>query len=474
MNKFLKFYIGGQWVDPVEPRTHVVINPATEEPAAEISMGTAADVDRAVRAAREAFPSYSKVSTVEKLQFFKRVLEILKRRQGEIASTISLEMGCPITFANEAQVPMCVSHVEAIIDVLGNFEFEEKVGKTLVVREPIGVVGLITPWNWPLNQIVCKVLYALAAGCTIVLKPSEVAPLDATIFAEILEEAGLPAGVFNLVNGDGATVGEAISRHPDIDMVSFTGSTRAGVLIAKAAADTVKRVTQELGGKSANIILDDVDLESAIRSGVAWCFANSGQSCDAPTRMFVSRKQYEAAISIAADEASKHVLGDPSDPKTVLGPVANRTQYEKIQRIIASGVTEGARLVTGGPGRPQGLDRGFYIKPTIFADVTPDMEIAREEIFGPVLTILPYDSEEEAIELANATEYGLAGFVSAKDIDRARDVARKLRVGTVFMNSPDFDVRAPFGGYKRSGNGREGGVHGLAEYLEIKAIIGHG
>ncbi|ACC73942.1 aldehyde dehydrogenase family protein [Paraburkholderia phymatum] len=474
MNKFLKFYIGGQWVDPVEPRTHVVINPATEEPAAEISMGTAADVDRAVRAAREAFPSYSKVSTVEKLQFFKRVLEILKRRQGEIASTISLEMGCPITFANEAQVPMCVSHVEAIIDVLGNFEFEEKVGKTLVVREPIGVVGLITPWNWPLNQIVCKVLYALAAGCTIVLKPSEVAPLDATIFAEILEEAGLPAGVFNLVNGDGATVGEAISRHPDIDMVSFTGSTRAGVLIAKAAADTVKRVTQELGGKSANIILDDVDLESAIRSGVAWCFANSGQSCDAPTRMFVSRTQYEAAISIAADEASKHILGDPSDPKTVLGPVANRTQYEKIQRIIASGVTEGARLVTGGPGRPQGLDRGFYIKPTIFADVTPDMEIAREEIFGPVLTILPYDSEEEAIDLANATEYGLAGFVSAKDIDRARDVARKLRVGTVFVNSPDFDVRAPFGGYKRSGNGREGGVHGLAEYLEIKAIIGHG
>ncbi len=437
-------------------------------------MGTAADVDRAVRAAREAFPSYSKVSTVEKLQFFKRVLEILKRRQGEIASTISLEMGCPITFANEAQVPMCVSHVEAIIDVLGNFEFEEKVGKTLVVREPIGVVGLITPWNWPLNQIVCKVLYALAAGCTIVLKPSEVAPLDATIFAEILEEAGLPAGVFNLVNGDGATVGEAISRHPDIDMVSFTGSTRAGVLIAKAAADTVKRVTQELGGKSANIILDDVDLESAIRSGVAWCFANSGQSCDAPTRMFVSRTQYEAAISIAADEASKHILGDPSDPKTVLGPVANRTQYEKIQRIIASGVTEGARLVTGGPGRPQGLDRGFYIKPTIFADVTPDMEIAREEIFGPVLTILPYDSEEEAIDLANATEYGLAGFVSAKDIDRARDVARKLRVGTVFVNSPDFDVRAPFGGYKRSGNGREGGVHGLAEYLEIKAIIGHG
>lgn len=474
MDKFLKFYIAGQWVDPVEPRKAAVINPATEEPAAYISMGSQADVDRAVEAARSAFPSYAQTSTAEKVAFFERVLPILKRRHGEIASLISQEMGCPITFANEAQVTSCIAHTETVIDVLKSYAFEEQVGSTRIIKEPIGVVGLITPWNWPLNQVVCKVLYALAAGCTIVLKPSEIAPLDATIFAEILEEAGLPAGVFNLVNGDGPTVGEAISRHPDIDMVSFTGSTRAGVLVAKAAADSVKRVTQELGGKSANIVFDDADLDTAVRSCVRAISANSGQTCDAPTRLLIARHQYEKAVEIAADEARKHTVGDPADPKTMVGPVANRVQFEKIQRLISHGVAAGARVAAGGPGRPEGLERGFYIQPTIFADVSPDMAIAREEIFGPVLVLIPYDSEDEAVEIANDTEYGLAGYVSSGDLERARRVARRLRAGSIFVNSPDFDVRAPFGGYKRSGNGREVGAYGLTEYLEVKSVVGHG
>ena len=474
MDKFLKFYIAGQWVDPVEPRKAAVINPATEEPAAYISMGSQADVDRAVKAARSAFPSYAQTSTAEKVAFFERVLPILKRRHGEIASLISQEMGCPITFANEAQVTSCIAHTETVIDILKSYAFEEQVGSTRIIKEPIGVVGLITPWNWPLNQVVCKVLYALAAGCTIVLKPSEIAPLDATVFAEILEEAGLPAGVFNLVNGDGPTVGEAISRHPDIDMVSFTGSTRAGVLVAKAAADSVKRVTQELGGKSANIVFDDADLDAAVRSCVRAICANSGQTCDAPTRLLIARHQYEKAVEIAADEARKHTVGDPTDPKTMVGPVANRVQFEKIQRLISNGVAAGARVAAGGPGRPEGLDRGFYIRPTIFADVSPDMAIAREEIFGPVLVLIPYDSEDEAVEIANDTEYGLAGYVSSGDLERARRVARRLRAGSIFVNSPDFDVRAPFGGYKRSGNGREAGAYGLTEYLEVKSVVGHG
>lgn len=474
MNKFAKFYIAGQWVDPIEPRTAAVINPATEEPTAEISMGSRADVDRAVRAAQEAFPTYSQTSTKAKIELFERILPILRRRHGEIAALISQEMGCPITFANEAQVASCVAHTETIIDVLKSYQFEEQLGSTRIVKEPIGVVGLITPWNWPLNQVVCKVLYALAAGCTIVLKPSEIAPLDSTIFAEILEEAGLPAGVFNLVNGDGPTVGEAISSHYGIDMVSFTGSTRAGILVARAAADTVKRVTQELGGKSANIIFDDADLEPVVRAGVRAVLLNSGQTCDAPTRMLVARQQYETAVRIAADEASKFTLGDPADPQTMLGPVANRNQFEKIQHLIASGVSSGARVVVGGVGRPQGLKRGFFVKPTIFADVSPDMAIAREEIFGPVLVMIPYDSEAEAVSMANASEYGLAAYVSSGNIERARRVARQLRAGSIFVNCPDFDVRAPFGGYKRSGNGREAGAYGLAEYLEVKSIVGHG
>jgi len=474
MNKFLKFYIAGQWVDPVEPRSIPVINPATEEPAAEISLGTATDVGRAARAARDAFPAFSHTSIEWRIGFFERVLVLLQRRKEEIATLISIEMGCPITFSSEAQVTSCIAHTEVVIETLKSYHFEERIGTTLVAKEPVGVVGLITPWNWPLNQVVCKAMYALAAGCTIVLKPSEIAPLDSTLFAEILEEAGLPAGVFNLVNGDGPGVGEAISRHPDIDMVSFTGSTRAGILVAKAAADTVKRVTQELGGKSANIILDDADLEAAVRSGVSSCFANSGQSCDAPTRMLVSRGQYEEAVAIAADEAKHHTVGDPANPATKLGPVANRVQFDKIQRLIASGAASGARAVAGGPGRPEGLERGFYIKPTIFADVTPDMDIAREEIFGPVLVMIPYDGDEEAVEIANASEYGLAGYISSTNIDRARHVARRLRAGSIYINSPEFDPRAPFGGYKRSGNGREGGAHGLTEYLEVKAIVGHG
>ena len=474
MNHFEKFYIDGQWVDPVEPGALEIINPATEEPCARVSSGTSADVDAAVAAARKAFPAYAVTPVANRIALFERVLAEMNRRAEEIAKTISLEMGAPITFAKEAQTATCIGHAEAIIKILKSCELEKNLGTTKVVMEPIGVVGLITPWNWPLNQVVCKVLPALAAGCTVVLKPSEIAPLDAVIFAEILETAGFPPGVFNLVNGLGPVVGEAMSRHKDIDMVSFTGSTVAGIRVAKAAADTVKRVAQELGGKSANILLDDVDLESAVRSGVDACFANSGQSCDAPTRMLVHHAQFEQAVAIAQEHAARFKIGDPADPVTQLGPIANRRQFERIQRLIQGGIDAGARLVAGGVGRPEGCDKGFYVRPTIFADVHGGMEIVREEVFGPVLVMMSYENEDEAVEMANASDYGLAGYVQSGDIERARRIARRLRAGSIFLNYPAWDVMAPFGGYKQSGNGRESGPYGFAEYFEVKAIVGHG
>ncbi|KQV39388.1 MULTISPECIES: aldehyde dehydrogenase family protein [unclassified Rhizobium] len=474
MDNYGKFYIDGEWREPSSGEYLDVVDPSTEKPFAKIALGAPKDVDDAVATARRAFPAYSQVSVADRIAFFKRVLDIFRRRQNEIAEIVTKEMGSPITFSIEAQTATCVAHIEAIIDILQDFSFEERSGTTLIVKEPIGVVGLITPWNWPINQVVCKVLPALAAGCTIVIKPSEIAPLDATIFTEILEEAGLPAGVFNLVNGEGPVVGEAISAHPDIDMVSFTGSTRAGVRVAKAAADTVKRVTQELGGKSANILLDDVDFASAVRNGIVGCFANSGQSCDAPTRMLVPKSRYDEVLAIARDAAGDQTVGDPTDPATVLGPLASEVHFNKVQGLIRQGIDEGATVLVGGPGRPEGLDIGYYVKPTIFANVTNDMKIAQEEIFGPVLCILPYEDEQDAIRIANDTPYGLAAYVQSADQDRARRVARQLRAGSIFINYPDWDPLAPFGGYKQSGNGREAGHHSLSEYLEIKAMVGHG
>ncbi len=474
MDNFKKFLIDGKWVDPVTPKYIDVINPATEEPFAQIALGSADDVDLAVKAARQAFEAYSQTTVEERIEFFKKALEIFKRRQPEIAAIVTREMGSPITFSMEAQTATCVAHLEAIIEILGKYEFEEMSGTTNIVKEPIGVVGLITPWNWPINQIVCKVLPALAAGCTIVLKPSEVAPLDATIFAEVLQEAGLAPGVFNLVNGDGPGVGAAISSHPEVDMVSFTGSTRAGIQVAKAAADTVKRVTQELGGKSANIILDDADLEPAVRDGVLAVLANSGQSCDAPTRMLVPKDKYYDALRYAALAVEGQIVGDPTNEETHLGPVASEMQFNKIQGLISKGIEEGAKVLVGGGGRPQGLNRGYYVRPTIFADVTNDMTIAREEIFGPVLCLLQYEDEEDAIRIANDTPYGLAAYVQSSDPERARRVARRMRAGSVFVNYPAWDALAPFGGYKQSGNGREAGHHSLAEFLEVKAMVGHG
>lgn len=469
----LQFYIDGAWVDPVTPKTLDVIDPSTEEAFAQISLGSAADVDRAVAAAKRAFPAFARTSREERLALLRRILEVYKRRAPDIALAVSREMGAPRQFALDSQTWAGGAHLARIIEALEAFQFERPKGTSMVVKEPVGVVGMITPWNWPLNQITCKVGPALAAGCTMVLKPSEIAPLDAIIFAEILDEAGVPKGVFNLVNGDGPTVGAAISSHPDVDMVSFTGSTRAGILVAKAAADTVKRVHQELGGKSANIILPDADLKRAVTKGVAGCFGNSGQSCNAPTRMFVPLEREDEAIGYARAAAEGYKVGPADAPDTQLGPVISQLQYDKIQKLIEAGIAEGAELVAGGPGRPEGLNRGYFVRPTVFARVTPDMTIAREEIFGPVLSILTYETEEQAIELANDTPYGLAAYVQSGDLERARKVASQLRVGNVHINYPAWDTGAPFGGYKQSGNGREYAEFGLEEFLEIKGVIGY-
>ena len=468
----LKFYIDGAWVDPAAPSVLDVVNPATEEVFARISLGAQEDVDRAARAARRAFTTYSETSVEERLVWLRRVIAGFKARLPDLARMMTLEMGAPITFATERQATVALFHFEEAARVLEAYRFEEPMGVGTIRREPIGVCGLITPWNWPLNQVASKVAPALATGCTVVLKPSEVAPLSAMLFAEIVDEAGVPAGIFNLVNGDGPTVGEAIATHPGIDMVSFTGSTAAGIRVAKLAADTVKRVAQELGGKSANIILPDADLHAAVTAGVHACYTNAGQNCQSPTRMLIPRAQRDAAFAAARKAVDTIRLGDPLDPASTMGPLVSQAQFDKVQDLIQSGLDEGATLVAGGPGRPAGLNRGYYVRPTVFGNVTPQMSIAREEIFGPVLSIMSYDSEEEAIEIANDTPFGLAGFVQSKDVKRARAVANRIRAGRVYLNGAPFDRSLPFGGYKQSGNGREFGVFGFEEYLEVKAILG--
>ena len=470
---FEKFYINGKWVAPSGPQNTLdVINPATEAPYGRIALGTKEDVASAVQAAGAAFDSWSQTSVESRLNILEKIVAGIQNRYEELAETISSEMGAPLWLAKAAQVAAGMAHFAATAEVLKNFRFDAQQGTTLIVREPIGVCGFITPWNWPLNQIACKVAPALAAGCTIVLKPSEIAPLNACILAEIIHDAGVPAGVFNLVNGDGATVGAALSSHPGIDMVSFTGSTRAGILVARAAAEGVKRVTQELGGKSANIILDDTNLDKAVSGGVQGCFTNSGQSCNAPTRMLVPAAWHDEAVMIAKAAAEQVQVGDPMDAGTTIGPVASEIQYDKIQGLLKQGIAEGAELVTGGPGRPDRHETGYYVKPTIFAGVDNAMTIAREEIFGPVLCIMPYQDEDDAVRIANDSPYGLSGYVSSGDPNRARRVAARLRTGNVHLNGSGVDFQAPFGGYKQSGNGREWGKQGFEEFLETKAIMG--
>jgi aldehyde dehydrogenase (NAD+) len=472
LNK-LQFYIDGKWVDPVTPRPHDVINPSNEEAFARISLGSKADVDKAVAAARRAFETFSRTTKEERLALMAKIIEVYQKHYGEIVEAISTEMGAPLGLSKNAQAAMGIAHFSQAMNVLKEFKFETVKGSTAIVYEPVGVIGMITPWNWPINQIACKVAPAIAAGCTMVLKPSEIAPMNALLFAQVMDEAGVPPGVFNLINGDGPGVGEAMSAHPGIDMMSFTGSTRAGIAVAKAAADTVKRVAQELGGKSANIILDDADLKKAVVSGVMNMFSNSGQSCNAPSRMFVPRAKADEAAGIAKVAAERAKVGDPFAEGTTMGPVVSETQYNKIQGLIQKGIEEGATLVTGGLGRPEGLNRGYYVRPTIFANVTNDMTIAREEIFGPVLAMLPYDTEEEAIRQANDTVYGLSGYVQSGDIEHARKVASQLRTGNVHLNGAGVDLNAPFGGYKQSGTGREWGEFGFEEFLEIKAVMGY-
>ncbi|HVY84393.1 MAG TPA: aldehyde dehydrogenase family protein, partial [Caulobacterales bacterium] len=446
MREQLNFYIDGQWVPPASPRTHDVINPATEEPCGRISLGAAADVDKAVAAARRAFESFSQTSIAERAALLDKIIGVYQRRMPEMAATISMEMGAPMPLAMAAQAPAGLGYLMDARRQLDSFKFEEDINGARIVKEPIGVVGMITPWNWPMNQIAAKVGPALAAGCTMVLKPSELAPLNAALFAEILDEAGVPAGVFNLVNGDGPGVGAAISAHPGVDMVSFTGSTRAGVAIAKAAADTVKRLTQELGGKSPDIILNDADIRRAAKRGMTHMANNTGQSCNAPSRMLAPRQHYEEIVAIAAETANAIRVSAPDKAeKGDIGPLANANQFQKVQALIQKGIDGGARLVAGGVGRPEGFNRGYYVKPTVFADVTNDMTIAREEIFGPVLSIIPYDSEEEAIRIANDTPYGLAAYVQGEQ-EHARAVARRLRAGNVHINGAHAGMGVPFGG----------------------------
>ena len=471
MREYLKFYIDGQWVDPVEPKSLDVDNPTTEQVSGKIALGADADVDNAVKAARKAFATWSQTSREERLDVLQAIRVEYQKRAADLADAVTEEMGAPRSLAAGPQVSMGLGHLGTAIDVLKNFEFEEQHGTTLVVKEPIGVCGLITPWNWPINQIACKVFPALATGCTMILKPSEVAPYSAQVFTEIIDAAGVPAGVYNLVYGDGPGVGVALSSHPGIDMVSFTGSTRAGVDVARNAAATVKRVTQELGGKSPNIVLDDEAFAKSVAAGAAVMMLNSGQSCNAPSRMLVPNSRKDEAVAVAKATIEQVKIGDPND-KSAIGPVASKAQFDKVQGLIQKGIDEGATVVVGGPGRPDGLDTGYYVKPTVFADVRNDMTIAREEIFGPVLCILGYDDLDQAVEIANETDYGLAGYVSAADLGAARAVARRIRAGSVAINHA-FDLNAPFGGYKRSGNGREWSQFGFDEYLEIKSALGY-
>lgn len=467
------FYINGKWVAPQGSGTLPVVNPATEQPIGQVQLGSATDVDLAVDAARDAFPAFAATPLADRIALLERIVDLYKSRFDDIGKAISDEMGAPLVFATRFQAGAGLSHFKEILKILKTFEFEEQRGTTRVFREPIGVAGMIVPWNWPMNQITCKVAPALAAGCTMVLKPSEMAPTAAAILTDILDEAGVPAGVFNLVSGEGPVVGAAMAAHPDIDVLSFTGSTRAGIAVAIAAAPTVKRVGQELGGKSANILLDDVDFEDAVSRGVTLCFRNSGQSCNSPTRMLVPNDRLAEAAEIAARVANDLRVGDPAEASTQMGPVVNRVQWESIQKHIHAGIDEGATLVAGGPDRPDGLNAGFYVRPTVFSDVTPDMTIAREEIFGPVLSIMGYEDEADAVHIANDSPFGLAAYVESADLDRARAVARQLRVGMVNLNGAVADPGAPFGGYRQSGNGREWGIAGLEEFLETKSVMGY-
>jgi len=467
-----QFYIDGAWVDPVESKELKVINPATEEVAGVISMGSSKDVDRAVMAARRAFDSYSRTTPAERLALMERILAAYKAHYDEIAQAMTIEMGAPMTLSKGAQTRIGVGHISAMIDVLKTFKFEEMRGTVRLVQEPVGVCALITPWNWPMNQVAAKVVPALAAGCTMVLKPSEYSPFSAVIWAKVMHEAGVPAGVFNLINGDGPNVGAPLSSHREVDMVSFTGSTRAGTEVAKNAAASVKRVHQELGGKSPNVLLDDADFERAVKQSVLHVFQNSGQSCNAPTRMLVPAAKLAEVEAIAKRVAESVITGDPASEKTNLGPVVSKVQFERVEGYIAKGIAEGAKVVIGGSGRPDGLTKGYFVKPTIFSNVRNDMTIAREEIFGPVLCILPYESEEQAVQIANDTPYGLAAYVWSQDNLRARRVGGRIRAGQVTLNGASGNMNTPFGGFKMSGNGREYGEFGLRDFLEVKAVIG--
>jgi aldehyde dehydrogenase (NAD+) len=467
-----KFYIDGKWVEPHSKQTLDVLNPANEEVIGTIVLGDQEDVNRAVAAAKKAFATFSKTTVAERVALLEKIMAAYQKRIPDLASTVSKEMGAPLSLANAAQAPAGLAHFAFTLNALKSFEFEKDMGRNRIVHEPIGVCALITPWNWPLNQIAAKVAPALAAGCTMVLKPTEIAPLNATLFAEVMNEAGVPPGVFNLVQGDGPGVGVALSKHPDVDMVSFTGSTRAGISVAQNAAPTVKRVTQELGGKSANIILDDADFQKVIAAGMGSCALNSGQSCNAPTRMLVPMKRMDEAAAIAKAAAQAIKVGDPSAPTTSAGPVVSKAQWDKIQGLIKKGIQEGAKLETGGEGLPEGLNHGYYVKPTVFSNVTNDMTIAREEIFGPVLSIIGYKDDDDAVRIANDTLYGLSGYVSG-NLDHARNIAKQIRAGNIHVNGAGVDMGAPFGGYKQSGNGREFSVWGLEEFLETKAILGY-
>ena len=472
MREYTKFYIDGQWVEPAKAKTLDVINPANEAVCGKISMGSATDVDRAAKAARKAFASFSLTTREQRIELLERIAAEYQKRYADMAAAITEEMGAPGWLAERAQAAFGLAHIHTAIEVLKTYKFDDLRGSTLLVKEPIGVCGFITPWNWPVNQIACKVAPALGTGCTMVLKPSEIAPFSGYIWAEIMHAAGVPAGVFNLVNGDGPEVGAAISSHPEIDMVSFTGSTRAGIEVAKDAAPTVKRVHQELGGKSPNIILEDADFASAVAGGIRSVMMNSGQSCNAPTRMLVPGKKMDDVIAIAKETADSHTVGDPNG-NAQLGPVISETQWNKIQGLIQKGIDEGATLVSGGIGRPEGLDKGYYVKPTVFANVTNDMTIAKEEIFGPVVAILGYDTVDQAVDMGNDTEYGLAAYVSGSDMTKVKALAARLRAGQVNLNQAAPDMMAPFGGFKMSGNGREWGDHAFGEFLEVKAILGY-
>ena len=475
MENLNKFYINGEWVTPLSTQTMPVMNPATEAIIGTVALGNAADVDRAVAAASAAFDSYSQTSKEERMALLKKVKTITEARFEDLAQAMRMEMGAPITMSRNAQADAAVGHLQGFIDALQSLE--ERTTLTngdVLVREPIGVCGLITPWNWPMNQIALKVLPALATGCTCILKPSEHTPISAMIYAEILHEAGYPAGVFNLVHGEGPVVGSAMSAHPDIQMMSFTGSTRAGTAVTRDAAATVKRVTLELGGKSPNLVFADCDLETRVSASVDECMFNTGQSCDAPTRLLVERSCYEDAVRIAKQAAENTVVGNPEDEGDHIGPLFDKIQFDRVQAMIKIGIEEGATLLAGGPGKPEGYDTGWFVKPTIFSDVTNDMRIAREEIFGPVLVIIPFDDEAEAIQIANDTPYGLAAYLQTGNPERAARVAARLRAGAVHINGAGIEYGSPFGGYKQSGNGREGGMMGLEDYLETKTLHGLG